>query len=223
MFYSDLRQVFLRFSFLRAPFITFEGLDGCGKSTQIKLLSEKLKEQGQQHLVTREPGGSALAEEIRSLVLGPKGGLATAETRALLMTAARLDHVDKAIQPALKRGEWVLCDRFYDSTFAYQGFGEGVAPEFLRALQQSVPLKPDLTIVLRVPLEEALQRLQNRALRESNYFDTQQTSFYQRVLEGFQALLEKESKRCVPVEASGTPEEVAQRVWDVVCKRFDVR
>ena len=145
-------------------FITFEGIEGGGKSTQVALAAQWLRERGVDHLVTREPGGTPLAEKIRDLVLVPGAEILPPTAELLLMFAARSVHLHNRIEPALHAGTWVLCDRFTDATFAYQGAGRGIDPHSILALERLVQAgrQPDLTLLLDLPVERSVQRVAQR-------------------------------------------------------------
>ncbi|PLP97586.1 dTMP kinase [Cupriavidus pauculus] len=161
---------------MRGRFITFEGIDGAGKSTHIEWVAARLRERATV-VTTREPGGTPLGEDLRGLLLHRKMGL---ETEALLMFAARREHIAEVIEPALARGDWVISDRFTDATFAYQGGGRGLPRERLEVLEQWVQgdLQPDLTLLFDVPLETAAQRLANA--REPDKFEAESRAFFER-------------------------------------------
>jgi len=162
--------------------ITFEGIDGAGKSTHLAFFAELLKERGQRVVVTREPGGTPLGEKLRELLLHEKMHL---ETEALLMFAARREHLAQVIEPALERGDWVISDRFTDASFAYQGGGRKLAEEKLVALEQWVhpQLQPDLTLLFDVPLDVARARLE--ASRELDKFEQEKADFFAATREGY--------------------------------------
>jgi dTMP kinase len=163
----------------RGRFITFEGIDGAGKSTQHAWLVEYLRAQGREVVATREPGGTPLGEKLRALLLSEAMNL---ETEALLMFAARREHVASVIEPALARGAWVVCDRFVDASIAYQGGGRGLSFEKLNTLSQWVlaDLKPDLTLLFDAPVELALARL-HAATPNPDRFEQEQADFFERV------------------------------------------
>jgi len=163
----------------RGKFITLEGLDGAGKSTQLTWLAEHLRQSGRSLVQTREPGGTPLGEKLRALLLAEPMHL---ETEALLMFAARREHIAVVIEPALARGDWVLCDRFTDASFAYQGGGRGLGCDKLAALEQWVQgdLQPDMTIFLDIPAEQAHQRVVGMN-RELDRFEREQGAFFERV------------------------------------------
>jgi dTMP kinase len=202
-------------------FITFEGGEGGGKSTQITRLADWLRGQGQRVVLTREPGGSAGAEQIRALLVTGSADRWEGETEALLVSAARRDHVFKTILPALDGGAWVLCDRFIDSTLAYQGYGRGLPLPLLHALQQIATdgLLPSLTLWLDLPLEEGLRRAASRKDQEAR-FEGFDLGFHCRVAQGFADLAAAEPERFQRIEAAGSPHEVSARVCAAVRARF---
>jgi dTMP kinase len=165
-------------------FITLEGIDGAGKSTHLAAIADHLRQRGAMMCVTREPGGTALGERLRSLLLDPGLEVST-DTEAMLMFAARNEHLDSVIRPALQRGEWVVCDRFTDATFAYQGAGRGVDLQRLEILERWVhgDLQPDLTLYFDVPTDVARERLD--AARSADRFEREQRAFFERVREAY--------------------------------------
>jgi dTMP kinase len=201
---------------LRGRFITFEGGEGSGKSTQIRKLAERLDAAKLRTIVTREPGGSPGAEIIRHLVLSGMGKLLGPDAETLLFAAARDDHVHTVILPALNQGIWVLCDRFFDSTRAYQGRLGQVSPGVLNAMQRVTigDLKPDLTIILDVPVEIGLQRA---AVRRGNgapdRFEAENIQFHQDLRDAYRQIAAEDPTRCVLIDASADPETVAGRIW----------
>lgn len=197
-----------------ARFITLEGGEGAGKSTQARALAAALAGRGVEALVTREPGGSEGAEAIRALLLG--GGLDrwSARSEALLFAAARADHVERLIRPALAAGQWVICDRFLDSTRAYQGAGEGVEDAAMLALHAfgSEGLLPDRTFVLDVPPEEGAVRAARRDGAAADRFAARGQAFHAAVAHGFRAIAEREPERVRLIDANGAPEQVTARL-----------
>ncbi|MDE2229826.1 MAG: dTMP kinase [Alphaproteobacteria bacterium] len=200
-------------------FITFEGGEGAGKSTQARLLVDALKRAGIDALATREPGGSPGAEAIRTLLLGGGPDAWDAETEALLVVAARRDHVVRVIRPALESGRWVVCDRFADSTLAYQGFGHGLSLEHLRELHRFVcqGFHPDLTLILDLPVEVGLKRASDR-----NRFERMGRDFHERMRQGFLAIAQHAPERCVLIDATGDIESVRRAVVASVRDRLGV-
>jgi dTMP kinase len=207
----------------RGRFITFEGGEGTGKSTQIKKLADRLKAAKLRIRVTREPGGSPGAEIMRHLVLSGMGRLLGPEAETLLFAAARDDHVRTVILPALSQGTWVLCDRFADSTRAYQG-SLGQVPEGLINAMQRVTigdLKPDLTIILDLPVEIGLQRAAaRRGSATPDRFEGEKLGFHQGLREAYRKIAADDPARCVLIDANSDPDTVAGRVWAVLRDRL---
>lgn len=198
-------------------FITFEGGEGAGKSTQARLLVNALTDLGLAVLQTREPGGAPGAEELRSLLLS--GRIAwSAPAEALLHFAARTEHVEKTIRPALAAGTWVVCDRFADSTMAYQGYGQGADRAMIATLSGLMGIAPDITIVLDVSEQVALARLQARGGAADRY-ERLDAAFHARVNEGFRAIARAEYERCVLVSADGTAADVHAAVMRALWER----
>lgn len=189
-------------------FITLEGGEGTGKSTLIAGLSEALKERGRTVIVTREPGGTKLAEEVRALALNPPAGEAWSPlSHALLMNTARDDHLNKLIRPALRRGDWVLCDRFADSTRAYQSI-DGQEIETLLSIERAVvgETRPDLTLVLDGAPEDLAERRRTRGTQD--VFEQKDLDFHSQVRAAFLEIAGQEPDRCVVIDALQTPEQV---------------
>jgi len=193
-------------------FITFEGPEGGGKTTQQELLRRYLLERGWCPLCLREPGATMVSERIRSLLLDPSLGSVAARTEALLFCAARAELVESRIRPALKAGTVVLCDRFTDSTLAYQGYGRGLSVERLTEVNAFATggLQPHLTFCLDLPIEAGLQR--KRAASETNRMEAEGLAFHRRVREGFHALVAAEPSRWRLIDATLPPEAVAEQV-----------
>lgn len=190
-------------------FITFEGIDGAGKSTHVGTVAERLRERGLAVVVTREPGGTELADAIRQWLLHRD---MSASTEALLAFAARSDHVERCIRPALAAGSWVVCDRFTDSTIAYQGHGRDLGPARIEALEAWLlaGFGPDRTYLFDLdPLEAARRR--HRA-READRFEAQELAFFERVRRGYRERLAREPGRFVVVDAMLAPAEIARRL-----------
>lgn len=205
----------------RGRFITLEGGEGAGKSTQIRRLGERLRAMGLGVVETREPGGSPGAEEIRGLLLG--GGVERWDgvTEALLMYAARRDHLARTVWPALERGQWVLCDRFEDSTRAYQGAGSGLERAVIDALGQVVrgAFAPDLTLILDLPV--AVGRARAAARRgPDDRFEQRDDTFHERVRQGFLAIAAAEPERYLVIDASQPLEAVSDAIWQAVERRL---
>jgi dTMP kinase len=200
----------------RGRFISFEGGEGSGKSTQIKKLAEHLAAAKLRAIVTREPGGSPGAEIIRHLVLSGMGKLLGPDAETLLFAAARDDHVRSVIQPALSQGTWVLCDRFSDSTRVYQGMLGQVAPGVLNAMQRVTigDLKPDLTIILDVPVEVGLKRASaRRGSGAPDRFEAEDLKFHQDLRDAYKQIAAEDPQRCVLIDATAEPDAVAALVW----------
>jgi dTMP kinase len=207
----------------RGRFISFEGGEGSGKSTQIKTLAERLASAKLRAIVTREPGGSPGAEVIRHLVLSGMGKLLGPEAETLLFAAARDDHVRTVIEPALKQGIWVLCDRFSDSTRVYQGSLGQVSPAILNAMQRVTigDLKPDLTVILDVPVEVGLKRAAaRRGAGAADRFEAEDIKFHQQLREAYQRIAAAEPERCVLIDASPDPSVVALNIWSALRDRL---
>ncbi|XUM21153.1 dTMP kinase [Bradyrhizobium oligotrophicum S58] len=207
----------------RGRFVTFEGGEGAGKSTQIKMLADHLQKEGVRVVLTREPGGSPGAEIIRHLVLSGMGKLLGPEAETLLFAAARDDHVRNVILPALSQGSWVLCDRFFDSTRAYQGSQGKVAPDVLNAMQRVTigDLKPDLTLILDVPVEIGLKRAgARRGAGTPDRFEGEDIKFHKGLREAFHKIAAEDPRRCVLIDATANAETVSQLVWDAVRERL---
>ncbi len=207
----------------RGRFITFEGGEGSGKSTQIRNLAERLDAAHVATLVTREPGGTPGAEALRHVVLSGMGKLIGAELESLLFAAARDDHVHRVIAPALEAGTWVLCDRFADSTRVYQGILGEVDPHLLDALERVTigDLKPDLTLVLDLPADVGLSRAAvRRGSGAADRFEAEGAPFHERLRQAYLQIARDNPERCVVIDATGTPDEVANRIWTAVRERL---
>ena len=199
----------------RGRFISLEGGEGVGKSTQLKALAAALERHGLGVVVTREPGGSAGAEAIRTLLLEGEPGFWGPRAEALLFAAARSDHVDKVIKPALERGEWVLCDRFHDSSRAYQGGGSGLSDADILMLHRigSEGFVPDLTIVLTLDEAEARARAKSRDGGAGDRFEQRDDGFHAKVAAAFRSFAAAEPDRIKLVDASGAPQAVTDRLF----------
>jgi dTMP kinase len=207
----------------RGRFISFEGGEGAGKSTQIRLLADRLDAAGIRAIVTREPGGSPGAEIIRHVVLSGMGKLLGPEAETLLFAAARDDHVHAVIEPALAQGVWVLCDRFSDSTRAYQGRLGAVAPELLNAMERVTigRLKPDFTAILDIPVEVGMTRAAARRGKGSpDRFEAEGVLFHQQLREAFRLIAVLEPQRCALIDANADASDVAARIWAVLTERL---
>lgn len=204
----------------RGRFITFEGGEGAGKSTQLKRLAERLQAEGRDVVATREPGGTPGADRLRELLLTGDADRWSPVTETLMMYAARRDHVERVIRPALARGAWVLCDRYADSTRAYQGAGGGTDPALIAALETHVlgETRPDMTIIIDLPVDVGLARAHARAGAEMR-FESKGTDFHRRLRDAFLAIAAAEPERCVVIDGQGTVEAVAEAIWDAVADR----
>ena len=200
-------------------FITFEGGEGSGKSTQIKRLSARLTELGRSVLVTREPGGTPEAEAVRALLVSGDVARWTAKSEALLNYAAREQHLEQVIRPALGTGRIVLCDRFMDSTRAYQGYAGGCAPSFIDALEQAIvgETRPALTLIFDIDPAVGLARARDRgdAVAEDRY-ERKGLPFHMKLRDGFLDILRRDPKRCRLIDAAQGVDQVAEDVWSVV-------
>ena len=205
----------------RGRFITFEGGEGAGKSTQLRLLTDALAAAGVDVVATREPGGSPGAEEIRKLLVTGEPGRWDAETEALLHFAARRDHLTRTVWPALERGAWVLCDRFADSTMAYQGYGQGLGRQHVEDLYRLVvgDFVADLTLVIDVPAEHGLKRAGARAGNETRY-ERMGGAFHARLREAFLDIAKREPQRCVVIDGSGAVDSVAGLIRHAVREKL---
>ena len=205
----------------RGRFITFEGGEGSGKSTQASRLVDRLRERHLDVLQTREPGGSPGAEEIRNLALNGDAGRWSAMTETLLMYAARSDHLERTIRPALADGRWVVCDRFADSSRAYQGAGGGTPSDFIETLDAAIvaDTQPDLTLIFDLPVEVGLERAFGRGLFETR-FESKGLAFHERLRKGFQEIAKAHADRCVVIDADGDQGAVEARVWAAISDRL---
>ncbi len=203
---------------MNGKFVTLEGIEGAGKSTLARVVGEYLEAQGLRVLLTREPGGTALAERLRQIVLerGSEPVPAVAET--LVMFAARALHVHNLIRPALARGTWVVCDRFTDATRAYQGAGRGVDPELIEALARAVQadLVPDCTLLLDLPVSAGLARARARSGADSDRFEAETMAFFERVRLGYLAVARAEPQRVSIIDASQPEVQVRAAVLGVL-------
>lgn len=208
---------------MRGKFITFEGGEGAGKSTQVQLLAERLEALGIRVKLTREPGGSPAAEVIRHVILSGAAKPLGAETEALLFAAARADHLATVIRPALEQGIWVICDRFADSTRAYQGALGLVDQRLIDALEQVIvgETRPDLTLILDVPAEEGLQRAKTRRGDGGvDRFEGEALDFHRKLRDAFRKIAESEPERCALIDAMQPREVIAAQIWQRVEKQL---
>jgi dTMP kinase len=216
----------------RGKFITFEGLDGCGKSTQLKKLAASLRSQGLSVLTTREPGGTPTAEKIRQLLLDTRTDGLTALAELALMFAARAQHIKEVIQPAVAEGRIVLCDRFTDSTEAYQGGGRKLGTQPVLVLHRILcgNLQPDLTILMDSDATTSVERARRRnrthtashgrGKSDENRFEQESRAFFGRVHNGYLVIAKRETQRVSLVNARGTPEATHRQILDIVKKKL---
>ncbi|HZP18680.1 MAG TPA: dTMP kinase [Bauldia sp.] len=210
---------------MSGKFITFEGGEGAGKSTQIRRLADRLTATGASVTVTREPGGTPSAEAIRRVLLSGLARPLGAETEAVLFAAARADHVETLIRPALAEGRWVLCDRFADSTRVYQGAGGGVDGKFLDSLDRITigTTRPDLTFILDIPVEAGLKRIAARTAAGGegpDRFEGEAIAAHEKRRQAYLDIAALEPERCVLVDAARPEDEVAEAIWNTVRSRF---
>ena len=208
----------------RGRFITLEGGEGAGKSTQARRICERLAANGIAATATREPGGSPTAEALREVLLGGRFASLGAAAEALLFSAARIDHLDRTIRPALNAGTWVVCDRFADSTRAYQGALGGVPDHVLGALERVAlgGLQPDLTLLLDLPAETGLRRAAMRRdpAAEPDRFEGESLAAHRRLRTAFLDIAARNAARCVVVDAALAQDEVAAAIWDAIAARL---
>lgn len=207
-------------------FITFEGLDGSGKSTHLRWVARTLDERGIDHLVTHEPGGTTLGESIREVFLDPRWGALDGTVEALLVFASRRQHLLEVVDPALAAGRHVLCDRFTDSTYAYQGFGRGVELEILDEVDRLATgnRRPDRTLLFDVPAKVARNRGNSQSRRRRSAvdrLDAEELQFYERVREGYLELVRREPDRFRVVTSAGSTDETAKQVRQALAGIFD--
>lgn len=208
----------------RGIFITLEGGEGAGKSTLSKALSTRLKASGREVVVTREPGGSLKAERIREVILSGKVKPYGAFAEAMMFYAARADHLAALIRPALSRGGWVICDRFSDSTRAYQGSVGRIDKTALAALERVVldGTTPDLTIILDIPPEIGMSRANRRRgeSEKADRFESEAMGFHRRLRQAFLDIAAQEPERCVVIDASGSPQDIEVLAWEAIESRY---
>lgn len=205
-----------------APFITFEGIEGSGKTTQIRLLAKHLQQQGIKVLRTREPGGCPIADQIRGILLNPANAAMIPQTELLLYAAARAQHIEEIVQPALQSGRMVLCDRFTDATLAYQGAGRGLDPALIKRLNLLTAggCHPDLTLLLDLPVEIGLSRAIHREETQQDSsegrFEREQLEFHQRIRRAYLSMAAAEPQRIRVIDAEQTPQQIAQQVAAII-------
>ena len=204
---------------MRGKFITIEGTEGVGKTTNIQFIQNWLESKQLAYRCTREPGGTPLAEQIRELLLAPREELVCDTAELLLMFAGRAQHLNQVIEPALTEGAWVLCDRFTDATYAYQGAGRGMGTSLIAELELIVQgsLRPDLTLILDIPVELGLKRASERS--DPDRFEKEKTEFFDLVRNGYLDIARKHTDRCVVIDAS-QPLELVQRELTIALEAF---
>jgi len=205
-------------------FLTIEGIEGVGKSTQVARLSQGLNERGIDHVVTREPGGTPLAERIREIVLAvdnARGESLPPTAELLLMFAARAVHLTNLVEPNLRAGRWVVCDRFIDATYAYQGGGRRLNVEHIRQLETMVvgARRPDLTVLLDAPVGQALERVRRRNAGSADRFESERAEFFERVRDAYRARAAAEPTRIAVVDASQSVDRVASQILELLVAR----
>jgi len=208
---------------LRGHFITFEGGEGSGKSTHAAMLSQRLRSLGREVVLTREPGGSTGAEIIRHILLSGIAKPLGAETEAILFAAARDDHVQNTILPALRAGRWVICDRFIDSTRVYQGILGNVDQRLIRSLERVTvgAAVPELTFILDVPAQIGLARAKSRrGEAAADRFEAESIEFHEKLRQGYRDLAAAEPKRCMVIDGRAPREVVSERIWAIVQDRL---
>lgn len=200
----------------RGKFITFEGCDGCGKSTQLKLLSEYLEKENVPHIFTREPGGGKISEAIREILLNGKNAEMTDDCEALLYAAARMQHLADRVEPALAEGKLVVCDRYVDSSLAYQAYARGLGVDFVAQInvQALKKYRPDVTIFIDLSPEAAFKR--KHGADENDRLEQAGMAFHQRVYAGYKTLAEQEPERIVSVDGNKTPQEIFADVLTIL-------
>jgi dTMP kinase len=209
----------------RGAFITFEGSEGCGKSTQVQRLAARLDQAGVRTLVTREPGGTPIGEKIRDLLqFAPESFAMTPEAELLLFEASRSQLVREAIQPALSEGTVVICDRFFDSTTVYQGVARKLPPEIVETLNAFAvgTARPDVTFILEVDVETARARMLRRVrpVAVHDRMEQEPVEFYERVCEGYRALAKREPDRFIVIDGRQSPDAIESEIWSAVTNRF---
>lgn len=204
---------------VRGKFITFEGCDGCGKSTQLKMLSEYLTKENVPHIFTREPGGGKISEAIREILLSGKNAEMTDECEALLYAAARVQHLSDRVEPALSKGELVICDRYVDSSLAYQAYARGLGVEFIGGINAFAleHYLPDVTVFIDLTPEAAFKR--KHGADENDRLEQAGMAFHKRVYEGYKKLASENPERFVCVDGNMTPQEIFEEIVRVLKER----
>lgn len=206
-------------------FITFEGIEGCGKSTQVRLLSEALNGKGIPCIATREPGGTSIGAKIRDILLDPDHKGMASEAELLLYAADRAQHVRELISPSINEGKVVICDRFMDATIAYQGFGRGLDMPLIHELNRiaSLGIRPDLTLLLDCPAEtgigRALERNSRKGHARDDRFEREAMTFHQKVRDGYLSISQSEPERVKVIDACQDVDTVHNSIWEMVRKR----
>lgn len=201
-------------------FVTFEGIEGCGKSTQARLLYEALISKGLLVVLTREPGGTPAAEELRNFLLKPRDELFPPFAELAVYEAARAFHVENLIRPSLREGAVVICDRFTDSTIAYQGYGRGLDVSLIERLNREATggLKPDLTVLIDLPVEEAFRRIERK---RKDRMEAESVAFHKKVREGFLKLAEEDPERFLVLDGTRPAEEIHRMVLSETLRRLN--
>ena len=201
---------------MRGKFITIEGTEGVGKTTNMAFIEGWLEARKLPYISTREPGGTPLAEQVRELLLAPRAELVCSASELLLMFAGRAQHIDQVIEPALAEGRWILCDRFTDATYAYQGAGRKMGSDLIAELEILVQgsLRPDLTLILDIPVDIGLKRASARS--DPDRFELEQVEFFERVRRGYLGIAEQEPDRCKLIDASQSLEQVQSQIANVL-------
>ncbi|MEK6681525.1 MAG: dTMP kinase, partial [Nitrospirota bacterium] len=216
----DEENMYLR-SKKNGLFITFEGIEGCGKTTQLSLLSGYLKKNGFDVIMTREPGGTKIGEKIRAILLNPDNKRMAMEAELLLYGASRMQHVKEFIEPAIKAGKIVLCDRFADSTLAYQGYGRGIGISFIKKMcpLSLGAIRPDLTILLDLDAEAGLDRIKSRK-GGNDRIEKEKLTFHKRVRKGYLSLAKSDKKRIRIIKADRGIDEIHKEIKDIIIKKI---
>ena len=201
---------------MRGKFITIEGTEGVGKTTNMAFIKSWLEAKKLSYISTREPGGTPLAEQVRELLLAPRAELVCSASELLLMFAGRAQHIDQVIEPALAEGRWILCDRFTDATYAYQGAGRKMGSDLIAELEILVQgsLRPDLTLILDIPVDIGLKRASARS--DPDRFELEQVEFFERVRRGYLGIAEQDPDRCKLIDASQSLEQVQSQIASVL-------
>ncbi len=201
---------------MRGKFITYEGCDGCGKSTQLKMLSDYLTQKGIEHIFTREPGGGKISEAIREILLNGKNTEMTDECEALLYAAARVQHLHDRVEPALAQGKLVICDRYVDSSIAYQAYGRNLGRDFIEKINAYAleNYLPDVTLFIDLTPEAAFAR--KKGADENDRLEQAGMAFHKRVYQGYDELANEQTERIVRIDGNATPEQIFDRVIQVL-------